>query len=278
LKLKAIVRHHRRSPGNVDPNIIQTDRDELSSLILQLNHTQREAGVAEPNSAINSQSFSSDIWDDLAFDPIPMQSSEIPSPTSVPPLPSAASHTGSNRSEHVGPLPIEDFLIPLPSNGNASLVYRDLEISHRISMADDQLNHIRNLIAEKSFQFSHVIRVSPRKGVATRSRAAVKKLNNEIAEYCRMYSRCRSSLITLGADDSVLSRYQMLNPSDIAASTIVINPNDPGSTRISLSWIWQTSARHILAFSAEQNDNPVTNADDQNSLLECMPFFINEFL
>jgi hypothetical protein len=70
----------------------------------------------------------------------------------------------------------------------------------------------------------------------------------------------------------------MLNPSDIAASTIVINPNDPGSTRISLSWIWQTSARHILAFSAEQNDNPVTNADDQNSLLECMPFFINEFL
>ena len=51
-------------------------------------------------------------------------------------------------------------------------------------MASEQLHHIQNLIAEKSFQFSHLIRVSPHKAVTTRARAAVKKLNDQIAEHC----------------------------------------------------------------------------------------------
>ena len=258
LKLKANVRHLRRSPGALDPMSIQSDREELSALFIQLNQIQREAGVAEPNSAVNAQSNPTDIWDDFAFDPIQEEAEPVPTTSSA-----------TARLPAEGPIPIEDVVIPLPSNGNTSLVYRDLEISHRTSAADEQLNHIRNLIAEKSFQFSHVIRVAPRKGVATRSRAAVKKLNNEIAEHCRMYSRCRISLMTLGADESLLSRFKVLSPSDIAASTIIINPNDPGSTRISLSWIWQSSARHILAFTGQNNEREM-QADDHNSLLECM--------
>lgn len=148
-----------------------------------------------------------------------------------------------------------------------------------MSTAEEQLNHIRNLIAEKSFQFSHVIRVSPRKGVTTRARAAVRKLNNQIAEHCRFYSRCRSSLVILGAETSTLSQLKVLNPVDVIASTAVLNPNEPGSTRIKLSWIWQTSARNILQYGtplsnvAEDDRNmpqdPTSMAEDLPSLLEC---------
>ncbi|KAF8802065.1 hypothetical protein BYT27DRAFT_7113486, partial [Phlegmacium glaucopus] len=60
-------------------------------------------------------------------------------------------------------------------------MYCELEISHRVVHADHHLNRIRELIAEKSFQFSHVIRVSPRKAVNTHSRATVKKLNLKIS-------------------------------------------------------------------------------------------------
>ncbi|KAF8797508.1 hypothetical protein BYT27DRAFT_7125484, partial [Phlegmacium glaucopus] len=140
--------------------------------------------------------------------------------------------------------PVEDQAIPLPSNGNVGPVYRELELSHCISHADHHLNRIRDLIAEKSFQFSHVIRVSPRKGVNTHSRAAVKKLNLKISVHCRLYTQCRARLIKLGADAVTVSRFNILTADDVKASTAIVNPNEPGSTRLTLSWIWQTAGGH----------------------------------
>ena len=243
------------------------------TLIVQLKQAQQAAGVAEPNMIINSQSDQVDIWDDLAFDPVTNNNAEFTADPGIT-NPAASSESGK-KNEIIGPVTIENQTIALPSNGNTSLVYRDLEISHRISIAEEQLNHIRNLIAEKSFQFSHVIRISHRKGVTTRSRALVKRLNNQIAEHGQMYTRCRASLLLLNADESIMTRFKVLTPSDINASTIVINPNAPGSTRISLSWIWQTAARHVLSFTgtssdiAEMMDSSQTHVIDHSSLLEC---------
>jgi hypothetical protein len=285
LKLKAKVRYLRRSPGNVNSQVIQSDREELTALVLQLKLAQQSAGVAEPNAPISALSASTDLWDDLAFDPIlPNSDSSFPN-TKVPDvqprsgIPPDNSQV-SNPTAIIGPFPIEDQIIALPSNGNTSTIYGDLELRHRISTAEDQLNNIRNLIAEKSFQFSHVIRVAPRKGVTTRSRAAVKKLNNQIAEHGRTYTKCRMCIQILAAEDDILSRLKVLTPMDVTASTAMLNPNAPGSTRINLSWIWQTSSRHILEFPLSQNhladdstprqSDADHSADGFQSLLECM--------
>jgi hypothetical protein len=243
--------------------------------------------VAEPNAPVsgnpNSQVLS-DIWDDLAFDPIETVSvSSVPNPIAAEVWPSKEMSPGTTPRNTIGtldPFPIEDQKIALPSNGNTSIVYRDLEVTHRIHLAEEQLNHIRNLIAEKSFQFSHVIRVSPRKGVTTRSRAAVKKLNNQIAEHGRMYSRCRSAIQILKPDDIILSRLKILTPTDVGASTAMLNPNAPGSSRIKLSWIWQTSGRHIIEFplsntpyadSSPSHDPMIERVPEGfESLSECM--------
>jgi len=268
LMLKAKVRHFRRSPGNMDAQIIQSERDEITTLFIRLKEFQQTAGVAEPNNPIISapDKDAIDTWDHLSFDTLLREGETTPIKTNLP--------------ADIGPLPVEDQTIALPSNGNTSNIYRGLEVAHRISTADDQLNHIRNLIAEKSFQYSHVIRVSPRKGVTTRSRAAVKKLNNEIADHCRLYTRCRYSLLILGAEPSILTQYKVLNPIDVVGSTAVINPNQPGSTNIKLSWIWQTSARNVIWFAGTTNDpgrgssdvadNVNSVAEDLPSLLECM--------
>jgi hypothetical protein len=242
----------------MDTLIIESERDELSTLFLQLKELQQVAGVAEPNTPIISTSNKDaiDMWDRVAFDTV-----------------SNDHDTSTTNPENItaGPLPIEDRIIALPSNGNTSNIYRALEIRHRISVAEDQLNHIRNLIADKSFQYSHVIRASPRKGVTTRSRAAVRKLNNQIAEHCRSYTRCRSSFLILEAEDSILFKFKVLNPSDVVGSTAVLDPNHPGSTRIKLSWIWQTSSRNILCFAGQLSDVGSENtADDLPTLLECM--------
>jgi hypothetical protein len=281
LKLKAKVRHLRRSPGNVDRQTIQSEREELSALFQQLKHAQQSAGVAEPNSSIVTLPDSGDSWDDLAFDPVPVDAAKpVPVDAAQRPSRSAAGKARAEPLPVVGKILIEDQIITLPSNGNASNIHRQLELAHRIDTAEDILNQIRNLIAEKSFQFSHVIRVSPRKGVTTRSRAAVKKLNNEIAEHGRMYARCRSCLLILGAEDSILSQFKVLNPEDVGASTAVLKPNTPGSTSIKLSWIWETSARHILGFPGSydpiaeatrfSDSTSGETAEDLRSLFECM--------
>ena len=245
----------------------------MTALFAQLKQLQQVAGVAEPNTSIISVSETADAWDDLAFDPVlaAADTSTFSSETTRP-----ATHSTPNASNNIGPVPIEDQIIALCSNGNTSNAYRNLEIKHRTLIAGEQLNHIRNLIAEKSFQFSHVIRVSPRKAVTTRARAAVKKLNNQIAEHCRFYARCRSSLLLLQAGESILLQFRVLNPEDIVGSTAILKPNQPGSTKIKLSWIWQVSARNILLYAGQDPDDMAdyhnTLADDLPSVLECKAF------
>ena len=70
MRLKAKLRHHRRGPGNVDPESIQLERTDLTSLFAQLKQLQQVAGVAEPNATIISISEMAYAWDDLAFDPV----------------------------------------------------------------------------------------------------------------------------------------------------------------------------------------------------------------
>jgi hypothetical protein len=132
--------------------------------------------------------------------------------------------------------------------------------------AETHLNRIRDLIAEKSFQYSHVIRVSPRKGVNTHSRAAVKKLNLQISIHCRFYTQCWSRLETLGADPATLQQFRKLTTDDVKASTAIVNPNEPGSTQLKLSWIWQTAGGHRWGLTSGTNTS--TPADDIN-VLEC---------
>ena len=187
------------------------------------------------------------------------------------------SQLNPNHKNNIVPIPIEDQIIAMCSNGNTSTNYRNLEIKHRATMANEQLNHIRNLIAEKSFQFSHIIRVSPRKSITTRARGAVKKLSNQIAEHCWFYARCRASLLILGADESILSRFKVLNPVDIAGSTAVLKPNQPGLTKLKLSWIWQSTARNIITYAGHRPGDLAEDldaiADGPSSVLECMSMF-----
>jgi hypothetical protein len=120
--------------------------------------------------------------------------------------------------------------------------YRDIELRLRLAQAAKILSALRDLIAEKSFQFSDVIRVAPRKGVRTRARAVIAKINNLISFQCSIYNHCRSAMTKLGADENILNRFCVLQRRDISSSTALLDPNKPGSTSShNLSWIWQTS-------------------------------------
>jgi hypothetical protein len=198
-------------------------------------------------------------WDDILYEPVPAGPNPMPEVVDGP------------ASASIGPKQLEDQVIPLPSNDNVEPAYAQLEVTHRISHADHHLNRIRDLIAEKSFQYSHVLRVSPRKGVNTRSRAEVKKLNLQISVHCRLYTQCRARLIKLGADQATIIRFRVLTIDDVKASTAVVNPNEPGSTRLKLSWIWQSAGGQRWGLSLDDaSDNAGAGAGADINLFECM--------
>ena len=117
---------------------------------------------------------------------------------------------------------------------------RDVELRLRIARADAQLAAIREAVAEKSFQYSHILKAAPTKAVRTRSRTAIAKLNTRLILYCRLYGRTRAALVRLRANIQILNKYQILLKEDVKASTAMMQPNLPGASSLRLSWIWQT--------------------------------------
>jgi hypothetical protein len=253
LHLQAKVRQLNRAPGSVNCETIEKDRGTLTLLMSQLKEAQDHARVLSTNITSLPLPEEQEAWDDLIYEPTNLgpDSTQRTAPIR-PPGPSGSRIAGQSSQ----PSSIEDQQLALPSNGNVDLKHNDLECKHRISLAEYHLDQIRNLIAEKSFQFSHLIRAAPRKAVVTRSRAAVNKLNQQISMHCRMYSRCRSRIVALGADEAILSRLQLLLPNDITASTAIVNPNQPGSTSVKLSWIWQTSGGHRFGLTDMDDSGP----------------------
>ena len=116
---------------------------------------------------------------------------------------------------------------------------RLVELSLRKRQAARHLQCVREAIAEKSFQYSHVIRPAPRKNVKTRARSSIAKLSSTISFHAMAYTKCRTALVRLHADADTLRQFCELKAEDLKSSTALLNPNQPGSTSMRLSWIWQ---------------------------------------
>ncbi|KAM6490262.1 hypothetical protein JOM56_014239, partial [Amanita muscaria] len=144
------------------------------------------------------------------------------------------------------PIPVEKEILLLPSNGNL----------------------VKNtVIANKSFQYSHVIRAAPRKSVRTRGRDRVKELDRKLVEHAQIYCRCRVSLVALGADEETLHTFRVLHKDDMKASTAILTPNIPGSSALRLSWIWKKNQLTGTVSGLVSDAN--ANIEDPAAILEC---------
>ena len=179
IQLQDIV---RRMPSQVDQEIIDEKREALAAMFVQLTDLQSAAGIIE-----NKGKERAVLDDETEYDDY------------EEPIVKPVTHL----------TPIERKIIVLPSNGNVELnpSASDLEIKFRKIQAHSQLNRIRDLIADISFQFSHVIRSQIRKYIQTRSQKRVKSLHNELMLQARIYTRCRNHLVALNCGQSTLGQY-----------------------------------------------------------------------
>jgi len=120
---------------------------------------------------------------------------------------------------------------------NRSLCKEELRLW--IKQATHYLSAIREGMAEKLFQYAHVMRMVASKVMETRSCGVIMRINDQIAFGCRVYSRARAAMVQLGADDQVLHKFHLLSKEDVKGSMGILKPNIPGSSNLRLSWIWQ---------------------------------------
>jgi hypothetical protein len=164
-------------------------------------------------------------------------------------------------------LPIERKTIVLPSNGNTETNVSVLEIKFRISQAQTQLNQLRELIADISFQFSHVIRGQIRKNVRTRSQKRVKSLHNQLTLHARIYTRARNHLVALNCEQSILGQFRELKREDLKSSTAILDPNEPGSTSLKLSWIWHSGKWLLMQDILMSESGSGTTAESESEAI-----------
>jgi hypothetical protein len=212
---------------------IDRQRTLLSAQFELLEASQRRADAAAVRRPTNTHEVESEHFDDLDDDLSPdVTTHVIPCVTS--PRPSET--TVETVSPEKRPLIIPSTCLP----SDHPLCF--LELRFRESQANRYIIALQEVIAEKSFQYTNIIRVAPRKSVITRARTIITKLNHKISYYAKIYNRCRAALVRLRADDETLRKFRNLTKQDVKASSAIIDPNIPGSSSLRLSWIWQMSA------------------------------------
>jgi hypothetical protein len=296
IDIRQRLRHYGRDPRGDDRQKLDKMRETLAPLLVELNRLQIAAGVYQceapqppspqpvgPHSAppgpshpgapapptpTNQEPMIQEQVDPLAHWDIIVQDVDeptiIPDPETEKNKKKKGPRTRSQATEE-DLVPPEKQPLHIPSNKNVTPRHDDLELTLRKNQARTHLHQLRELIAEKSFQYSDVLQKAPRKGVKTRARGTLKGINTRISLHCQVYSHCRTCLIQLGADELTLQSFRELKKQDIKASTAVLKPNTRGSTALKLSWIWTDTRRHVLP-----DPDAELPASDAATILECM--------
>jgi hypothetical protein len=112
------------------------------------------------------------------------------------------------------------------------------EIGLRIGQANDALHQIRIALAQKSFLFRTSIRNAKSQQKKTRAWQTVHSVETSVRQHASIYCKARRALIHLGAEKSVISKYQVLKKADLKASTAIIDVRIPSRSEATLSWFW----------------------------------------
>lgn len=255
LQLQDELRHLTQNPQDQDVKNVEKLQESIQGRFLLLHKLQQAvSGISDiiDFEQVENPYLFDDIDDDILPNDVPRAAGLTPD-VLVP-----DKSADSVRPAHPPADDSTDSRVPgMPSTCRISEPHhRAVELALRRLQAIKHLHKLREAIADKSFQHSHIIRVAPQKSVKTRARSTITTLQRKISFHCRAYNKCRSAMVRLAANDETLSRFRVLIRDDVKSSTALLNPNIPGSTKIHLSWIWHTE--------------PSTAADTPQALQECM--------
>ncbi|KAN0074433.1 hypothetical protein V8E55_011845 [Tylopilus felleus] len=121
--------------------------------------------------------------------------------------------------------------IPLPSSLGHSKCMQlglqdlmDTESQLRIGQANDALQEIHLGVAEKAVLFRNNIHPVTSYAKKTRAWGRVHVAQHALEKQAVIYRKCQEALVSLGADEGTLARYQVLRKEQLNVNTSVTNP------------------------------------------------------
>ena len=130
---------------------VEQEREALASHMGTLTHFQNAAHIADHDIAPSRITCDNEAEFDNSDD---LEPSDEDTPVASGP---------SHLLADINAIPVEEQQLYLPCNGHLA----DVEIHLHKNQASQLLHWLQELIADKSFQYSHIIRAAPRKSVRT---------------------------------------------------------------------------------------------------------------
>jgi hypothetical protein len=113
-----------------------------------------------------------------------------------------------------------------------------IEIELWSGQCNDNLKGIRLMLGKKAFLFIMKIRPKGPKTGKTKSWDGIHSTDQALRLYTQNYRAGREALVSLGALNETLDRFQILERSHLKMSTTLINPKESGWKHDSLPWFW----------------------------------------
>ena len=139
----------------------------------------------------------------------------------------------------------EKLPLYLPStftaNQRTSLGWEELgnmELQLREGQANDQLERLRECLAEKSLKFRTEVRPANSQKKVTRAWGLVHRMDDQIKETVVMYRTARDAIGVLGRAAD-LKRFQEIKKSDLKMSGDIVEENRVGQRNSVLPWFWR---------------------------------------
>ena len=114
----------------------------------------------------------------------------------------------------------------------------NMELQLREGQANDQLEKLRECLAEKSLRFRTEVRPANSQKKVTRAWGMVHKMDNQIKEAVVMYRTARDAIVELGGA-AQSKRYQGIDRSDLKMSSDIVEENRVGQRNSILPWFWR---------------------------------------
>lgn len=150
-----------------------------------------------------------------------------------------------NIMDDVGAQRPDRAKLPLPSTlGEAKCKLLGLhglqeqELRLRAGQANDTLHEIRLALANKAVLFRTDVRHASSHATSSRAWGKVNAVEAAVSRYAAVYRRCRKAMVALGADETILNRYQLLKDKDLKVTAAASAPNARGRRNEILAWFW----------------------------------------
>lgn len=133
------------------------------------------------------------------------------------------------------------------------------ELELRKGQASDCLQNLRLALGNKAMLYRTKLRHTKTSSGKSRAWGNIKAATIKVNKHVRAYRRARRALEHLGADDSTLAHFQMLQAKDLKLSLDITEENRVGQRSDTLPWFWRLDGQ---------------NADQHESWMQECTFFV----